>query len=259
MYSDFNINCQKPISLLNRSLLNKTSTTNYEPSHKEASNINEFHYFPKKKINSRLNTIVNSLFTSSNCKRVFKNVSAIRTNRSFVFGYSDPIKIRTLDIADEYKRTKNLYIQLKSNNNSNSVKVCGGNAMKVGGKSFEAESNIAENKKVYSVSKETIKEGWADKCHIKTTTNYESSKFNTINHSFNDGDSITSMYKKNKVIFHRLKGITEFSELGRKYGERYNKEFNNKIRASPKCFYKKGGIFTIHCDLAKSFGPSYKL
>eukprot|EP00826_Nyctotherus_ovalis_P056972 TRINITY_DN7779_c0_g1_i3.p1 TRINITY_DN7779_c0_g1~~TRINITY_DN7779_c0_g1_i3.p1 ORF type:complete len:281 (-),score=40.03 TRINITY_DN7779_c0_g1_i3:176-1018(-) len=152
-----------------------------------------------------------------------------------------------------------IYARMKAHHNVNAIKVCGGTHINSEGQSFCLYNELAKGRKPYTVSNETFKEGWVDNWRPKVTTNYESSRFNTINHGVGEGNSVTKMFLRDEKIFHRLKGIAEYCDLTRVSAVNTNEKYNETLKTSSKCFYKKGETFTNLCNHEKGFGPFFKL
>jgi len=193
-----------------------------------------------------------SVLASSKLKRLFP------TEASRVFSNLHK-KYRKAAVFSDRKDLAQVYMKMKERHNVNSIKVCGGKHINSDGQPFILYDNLAKGRKQYTVSEETFKEGWMEKWKSKITTNYESSKFNTISHEVGENNSITKMYLKDEKIFHRLKGITEYCDLSRVNAVNANERYNKILKLNPKCFYKKGEVFTQQCNSEKGYGPFFKL
>ncbi len=159
----------------------------------------------------------------------------------------------------ENESQKLTYLSMKSANNFNSVKVCGGKGTISAGKPFEGVADRIYNSKPYTVSAETFQASWVDRGRPQTTTNYESAKFNIISHSNGQNETVTKLMAKNPKACYKVKSIGEYCDLSRVSAIKLNEEYQNKFRSTPTCFLKAGSLCAKQCDFAKTYGPFYKM
>ena len=151
------------------------------------------------------------------------------------------------------------YMSMRCAHNINSIQVCGTKTATDVGRPFEHMVDAIKNAKPYTVSAETFQHSWIDRGRPQTTNNYESAKFNIINHSYGQNASITALIKDNPKACYKVKGIAEYCDLARVSAIKQNHEYQEKIKANPTCFLKAGAICAAQCDVGKSYGPCYKL
>ena len=159
----------------------------------------------------------------------------------------------------ENESQKLTYLSMKSANNINSVKVCGGKSLMAAGKPFEWALERAQNSKPYTVSAETFQASWVDRGRPQTTTNYESAKFNVINHTSGANATISKLINQNPKACYKVKSIAEYCDLARVSAIKPNKEYQEKLGGNPACFMKSTSLCAKQCDFAKTYGPFFKL
>jgi len=156
------------------------------------------------------------------------------------------------------KRNRNIRksIEEKSNNkllqslyNTNLIQVYGKKAEKK--KAFDC---MLSGSKEFTVSIETSANSWIDQNNIQPTFNYESASFNIVNHTKQRNVSISGLLKDNPRACHRVKAITEYSDLTRVNAIRLNTKYNDSM-----CFNKLNSLCAAKCDLRKTYGPFFPL
>ena len=125
-------------------------------------------------------------------------------------------------------------------------------------KPFESVISSMENAKHYTASAENSQASWEFKGKPQISSNYESTKFNLINHTNGPNGSISQMIKNNDKVFHRVKSVSEYADICRVSAERVNQDYFNSIKDNPKCFLKTTQAMNTRCDIKKTYGPFYK-
>lgn len=151
------------------------------------------------------------------------------------------------------------YLSMKSAANSSSVKICGGRAQSTSGKQFEKVVNEIKTAKPYTVSAETISKSWMDSGRPQTTSNYETARFNLINHTPGKPTSISRLLSSNKRACYKVKSIGEYSDITRVNAIRHNQLYQENLQKTPNCFSKGSQICAKQCDFAKTYGPFFKM
>jgi len=151
------------------------------------------------------------------------------------------------------------YCSMRSANNSNSIQVCGHNAGTAAGPAFDSVLKGVQTAKPYTVSAETFHSSWVDGGRAQTTTNYESARFNIINHGNGSNSSVTKMIKDNPKVCHKVKSISEFTDLANVAAPKPNKEYQESMKKCPSCFVKSAGLCSPQIDFGKTYGPFFKL
>ena len=162
-------------------------------------------------------------------------------------------------VAEENKNVKNAYTAMRKDHNANSVNVCGNSNVRNDSKPFEASEQQSNCSKIYTHNLESNHNNWNEKSSKQATSNYESARFNIINHGNNKGQSILKMLKENPSVCHRIKGLTEICDLLRETAINPNKEYQKKIKIAPKCFYKVKTPYTTECEFRKTFNQFSRL
>eukprot|EP00831_Metopus_contortus_P018810 TRINITY_DN18056_c0_g1_i1.p1 TRINITY_DN18056_c0_g1~~TRINITY_DN18056_c0_g1_i1.p1 ORF type:complete len:182 (-),score=23.37 TRINITY_DN18056_c0_g1_i1:204-749(-) len=162
----------------------------------------------------------------------------------FFFQAEDGIRDveRSRGLGDVYKRQAN---------------ICGGPAGISTAQPFEKTKDIAKGK-AYGVSAETFNTSWVDGGKVKRTLNYESAKFNIMNHGFGTPNSVTGLLRKNVDACNRVKSIAEYTDLTRVTAPKPNFGYQEVLQRNPDCFRKSSGFCAQHLDQRYSMGPFFK-
>lgn len=160
-------------------------------------------------------------------------------------------------VDEENRSLKQAYLSLRSLQNAGSSHV-GKAANKEHDKKLDYLINPSKNRKFYSANVETSQLSWAERHILSPTSNYESAKFNIINHSPGQNASLAKMLKENQFIGHRIKGVTEYCDLARVTAIKPNKEYNNTLKEHPKCFYRTNNLCTNECNIGRSYAHLLK-
>jgi hypothetical protein len=151
------------------------------------------------------------------------------------------------------------YNSMKNAKNLHSIQVCG-TAKYIPSSPFERAITGAKTAKPYTVSAETFNSSWFDTTRAQTTMNYESAKFNVINHGFSSNHaSITNLIKDNPKACYKVKSIAEYSDLTRVTAPNKNRDYQEAIKSSPRCFTKSSSLCAKQVDFGKTYGPFFSL
>eukprot|EP00826_Nyctotherus_ovalis_P066233 TRINITY_DN9771_c0_g3_i2.p1 TRINITY_DN9771_c0_g3~~TRINITY_DN9771_c0_g3_i2.p1 ORF type:complete len:181 (+),score=26.34 TRINITY_DN9771_c0_g3_i2:232-774(+) len=110
-------------------------------------------------------------------------------------------------IHTENMSVKSAYQLMRKSHNANSLSICGS--------ARAANEGAVQLKwlKPYTNNAESIHSNWKERVSSLPTTNYESARFNIINHANGQNASITKILQSNPKACHRVKGMTEFYDL----------------------------------------------
>lgn len=151
-------------------------------------------------------------------------------------------------IQAENMSVKSTYQLMRKSHNTNSLSVCG--SAKAATEAIAVQSKWL---KPYTKNAESIHNNWKERVSSLPTTNYESARFNIINHANGQNASITKILQSNPKACHRVKGMTEFYDLVRKTAINPNKEYNEKISRIPNCFHRVKTPCTTECEFRNTF------
>lgn len=158
----------------------------------------------------------------------------------------------------ENESQKLAYNTMRSSNNLHSIQICGTAGLS-NGRPFEKAVTRIQTNKPYTVSAETFNSSWVDCTRAQTTMNYESSKFNIINHGFGNSSSITNLIKDNPKACYKVKSIAEYSDLTRVTAPKQNKDYQDALKKAPACFTKSTALCSKQIDYGKTYGPFFSL
>ena len=162
-----------------------------------------------------------------------------------------------LPVSEINTTSKYKYLSLRANQYQDSIDI--GDKIKKHSKPFESLSDPNRQPKYFQPNTETSQLSWAERHIIQPTSNFESANFNIINHQLRKGVSIGKLIVESPRVCQRMKGITEYCDLGRVTAIKPNKDYNNSLKDHPKGFLRTKGICGYSCDLVKMYGPGYKL
>ena len=189
-------------------------------------------------------------------ERSIQTAASRTTQMVRVFSPGDRMYVeRSALLENESQRLS--YLSMRSANNVHSVNVCGRPCPTAPGQPFEAST--AKHAKPYTVSAETFNGSWVDRARPQTTTNYESSKFNIINHANGQNGSITQYLQLNPRACYKVKSIAEICDLARVSAPKPNPDYHLKLRSHPTCFLKAASLCAQQCDNRRTYGPHVKL
>ena len=153
----------------------------------------------------------------------------------------------TSPVNSENKVQQSLYKTMRDQHNIQNMK---------GVSKFQS---LEDFPKMYTTSTETFGTSWIDEPRLQSTSNYESAKFDIINHGHCNHAPFLQMIKENPKACNRIKSITQYSDLTSIAALKLNNVYQSVAVKSSNTFGRSNALCARQADFGKTYGPFFKL